>query len=237
MAADGSSTSHHARPTSKKTADVVSAASSESDERPQSAQMNMVTKRDIDDTTVFYNTHKDNVKPIDAKTAARIDRKNFWCLLGQTWWVSFLIHLDEGTLGQASVMGLFDDVKMTKNEFNNTFVLYYTGYLVALWPGAMIAQRIGQKNFIVASLILWALILGMHPLVQTGKQLLGLRFLLGLVGQHSEDLCARKITNVIGFVTNYPVNHCTSSNFLPTQKEPMGAAALVVCWKFRERST
>lgn len=181
MAADSPQVGVNARLAPKKSADAVIADSSDSDERPQSAQMNRVTKRDIDDTTVFYNTHKDNVKPMDEEAAARINRKNFWCLLGQTWWVSFLIHLDEGTLGQASVMGLFDDVDMTKNEFNNTFVLYYTGYLVALWPGAMIAQRIGQKNFIVASLILWALILGMHPLVQTGKQLLALRFLLGLV--------------------------------------------------------
>lgn len=155
--------------------------SSDSSDSIANPPRNVFTKRDIDDTTLFYNTHKASVKPIDEATASRINRKNFWCLLGQTWWVSFLIHLDEGTLGQASIMGLFDDVQMTKNESNNMYVLYYAGYLVALWPGAVIAQRVGQKNFITASVLLWAFLLGMHPLVKTGKQLLALRFLLGLV--------------------------------------------------------
>lgn len=78
-------------------------------------------------------------------------------------------------------MGLFKDVKDLKAQYNHLFVLFYTGYLVALWPGAAISQRIGHKQFITGSLLLWALLLGMHPLVKTAKQMMALRFLLGMV--------------------------------------------------------
>lgn len=145
------------------------------------SRINLVTKRDIDDTTLFYNKYKDDVPPFTPEEQSRLNRKNFWFLLMQTWWVAFLIHLDKSTLSQASTMGILKDVKMSKNEFNDLFDLFYAGYTVALWPGAALAQRIGHKQLITGSLLLWALFLGMHPLVKTGKQMMALRFLLGAV--------------------------------------------------------
>lgn len=145
----------------------------------------VVDVRDTDDTTYFYNTNKHKVGPLTPEAEGRLVRKNFWCLLSQTWWISFLIHLDKSTLSQASTMGIFKDVHMTKNEFNHLFVLFYAGYLVALWPGAWISQRVGRKYFITGSLFLWALLLGVHPAVKTGKQMMAVRFLLGMVSTSS----------------------------------------------------
>lgn len=47
-----------------------------------------------------------------------------------------MVHLDKSTLSQAGTMGIFKDVEMTQNEYNELFILFYAGYLVALWPGA-----------------------------------------------------------------------------------------------------
>lgn len=159
-------------------------------------RVHLVTKQDIDDTTLFYNRHKDDVEPIKPDEERRLNRKNFWFLLMQTWWVAFLIHLDKSTLSQASTMGIFRDVKMSKSEYNDLFVLFYAGYLIALWPGAALAQRVGHKQFITGSLLLWALLLGMHPLVKTGKQMMGLRFILGMVRNRGPDV----FSVVLGFV-------------------------------------
>ncbi|OCF44351.1 hypothetical protein I317_01796 [Kwoniella heveanensis CBS 569] len=144
------------------------------------ADPTLVKETDTDNTTRFYNLHRSSAAPLTADVAAKITRRNFWFLLAQTWWISFLIHLDEGTLGQASTMGIFNDVDMTKKQFNDLFVVYYVGYLVALWPGAWVAQRVGHKYFITGSLFLWSLLIGLHPAVKTGKQLMALRFILGL---------------------------------------------------------
>ncbi|WYZ39936.1 hypothetical protein EsH8_IV_000277 [Colletotrichum jinshuiense] len=141
---------------------------------------NVVNKGEVDDTTVFYNINKDKVGPLTPDVEKKLVRKNFWFLLGQTWWIAFLIHLDKSTLSQASTMGIFEDVDMTKKQYNDLFVVFYTGYLIALWPGAWISQRVGQKQFIVGSLLLWAILLGMHPLVKTGSQMIALRFILGM---------------------------------------------------------
>ncbi|KXH64354.1 FAD dependent oxidoreductase, partial [Colletotrichum salicis] len=65
-------------------------------------------------------------------------------------------------------------------EYHDLFIIFYTGYLIALWPGAWLSQRTGQKQFIVGSLLLRAFLLGMHPLAKTGGQLMALRFILGM---------------------------------------------------------
>lgn len=149
--------------------------------RKPSQQPKVIDQRDTDDTTYFYNTNKGHVRPLTSEMEGKLIRKNFWFLLIQTWWISFLIHLDKSTLSSASTMGIFDDVKMTKNEYNQLFMLFYAGYLIALWPGAWISQRVGHKYFITGSLFLWALLLGVHPAVKTGKQMMAVRFLLGMV--------------------------------------------------------
>ncbi|KAJ5112731.1 MFS general substrate transporter [Penicillium argentinense] len=148
--------------------------------RRSSQQRRIINQKDTDDTSYFYNTNKNKVRPLTPELEGKVVRKNFWYLLIQTWWISFLIHLDKSTLSSASTMGIFKDVQMTKNEYNQLFMLFYAGYLIALWPGAWISQRVGHKYFITGSLFLWALLLGVHPAVKTGKQMMAVRFLLGM---------------------------------------------------------
>ncbi|KAJ0272187.1 hypothetical protein COL940_010597 [Colletotrichum noveboracense] len=82
-----------------------------------------VSKDEVDDTTLFYNLNKEKAGSFTAEMEGKLVRKNFWFLLGQTWWIAFLIHLDKSTLSQASTMGIFKDVDMTKKQYNDLFVL------------------------------------------------------------------------------------------------------------------
>ncbi|OCF56877.1 hypothetical protein L486_05732 [Kwoniella mangroviensis CBS 10435] len=147
-------------------------------ESPNNIQV--VHENVADDTSAFYNKYKDTVGELTPEEEKRLTKKNFWRLMVQTWWIAFLIHLDKSTLSSASTMGIFDDIDMTKNQYNDLFVVFYAGYLIALWPGSYLSQRIGHKYFITGSLALWALILGVHPAAKTGQQLMALRFLLGM---------------------------------------------------------
>ncbi|KAJ0348552.1 hypothetical protein KNSL1_005499 [Colletotrichum chrysophilum] len=80
-----------------------------------------VSKDEVDDTTLFYNLNKEKAGSFTAEMEGKLVRKNFWFLLGQTWWIAFLIHLDKSTLSQASTMGIFKDVDMTKKQFHMFF--------------------------------------------------------------------------------------------------------------------
>lgn len=195
----------------------------------------LVTEADTDNTAKFYNEHKEAARPLTPEIVHALTRRNFWYLLCQTWWISFLIHLDESTLSQASTMGIFDDVNMTKKQYNDLFVLYYTGYLVGLWPGAWIAQRIGHKHFITGSLFIWALLVGVHPAVKTGQQLMAVRFLLGLVSFVLHPIS--DIDSCLDGLTNHSIHYGASPVVFPSKEQPVGSAPLVVCRQCRQRTT
>lgn len=208
----------------EKSGDVSSSVRASNDQTKETARrpsqgQRVIDEKDADDTTVFYNKHKDSVRPLTPELEAKVVRKNVLCLLAQTWWVAFLIHLDKSTLSSASTMGIFKDVQMTKNEYNRLFILFYAGYLVALWPGAWISQRVGHKHFITGSLFLWALLLGCHCAVTTGKQMMALRFLLGMVRliHQSVDNNTDKLQTESQIIPSTAVLH---QSFFPPKRSP-----------------
>ncbi|CEH12572.1 allantoate permease of the major facilitator superfamily [Ceraceosorus bombacis] len=152
----------------------------ESDTKSLAESTPIVSLEDADETAIFYNANRHLVGPLTPDLRSKIVRKNFWALLSQTWWIAFLIHLDKSTLSQASTMGIFRDVHMSKKTYNDLFLVFYAGYLIALWPGAWLSQRIGHRVFIIGSLFFWALLIGLHCTVTTGPQMMALRFFLGM---------------------------------------------------------
>ena len=74
----------------KQVAAVETPANAPADGKPDTTGLRLVNKQDIDGTALFYNAHKDSVEPLPAYEQRRMNRKNVWCLLTQTWWVAFL---------------------------------------------------------------------------------------------------------------------------------------------------
>lgn len=127
-------------------------------------------------------------------------------------------------------MGIFDDIAWGNNpkeQFNHLFVIFYAGYLVALWPGAALAQRIGHKLFINISLLLWALLLGMHPLAKTGQHLMILRFFLGMVSTEKHPVPIVHSQEPIDRISDRTVCDRPPPGLLPSQEITLGAAAMV----------
>lgn len=189
-----------------------------------------VSQKEADDTTYFFNTNKDSVSPLTPDAESKLIRKNFCFLLGQTWWISFLIHLDRATLSSASTMGIFKDIHMSKNEYNELFILFYVGYLIALWPGAWLSQRLGHKQFITGSLFLWAVLIGVHPAVKTGRQMMAVRFLLGMVSRIPDPTdYVRTLTWTPDRIASGALNSHPPPSLFPSEKEPLGPTAVVDC--------
>lgn len=60
------------------------------------------------------------MEQLTGEEEAKPVRRNFRCLLPQTWWIMFLIHLDKSTLAQASIMGILKTVDMNEKTNSTT---------------------------------------------------------------------------------------------------------------------
>lgn len=73
-----------------------------------------------------------------------------------------------------------DDLDLSDSRYYLAVVLFQVGYVIAEVPSNMILAKYRPSTFISALMIFWGTICAIIATVQTWKQLVGLRFLLGI---------------------------------------------------------
>ncbi|KAI9497361.1 major facilitator superfamily domain-containing protein [Zychaea mexicana] len=95
--------------------------------------------------------------------------------------ISFIQFLDKYTLNFSAAMGIFEDTKITGNQYSWLGSIYYLGYLAFQFPNQYFLQKIPISKYLGASLILWGITVGCTALAHNFSELAALRFLLGLI--------------------------------------------------------
>lgn len=73
-----------------------------------------------------------------------------------------------------------DDLDLSDNRYYLVVVLFQVGYVIAEVPSNMILAKSRPSLFLPALMIFWGTICAIIATVHTWKQLVGLRFLLGI---------------------------------------------------------
>lgn len=73
-----------------------------------------------------------------------------------------------------------DDLDLSDSRYYLVVVLFQVGYVIAEVPSNMILAKSRPSLFIPALMIFWGTSCAIIATVQTWKQLVGLRFLLGI---------------------------------------------------------
>lgn len=61
-------------------------------------------------------------------------------------------YLDKSALGSVAIMGIFEDLKLTGEEYSWSNGIYYFGYLVASYPAGVLMVRWRVGKIITASM-------------------------------------------------------------------------------------
>ncbi|PWY98656.1 putative MFS nicotinic acid transporter Tna1 [Testicularia cyperi] len=91
-----------------------------------------------------------------------------------------LSFLDRINIGQARVYGLTTDLRMTPQEYDIALSLFFVGYIIIEIPSNLIIKRAKPHRFICTIMVLWSICMTLMGVVKNGKQLIALRFLLGI---------------------------------------------------------
>ena len=87
---------------------------------------------------------------------------------------------DRSNIGNARVAGMGDDLELTDDRYYLVVVLFQVGYVLAEVPSNMILARSRPSLFIPALMLFWGASCAVIAATQTWRQLVGLRFLLGV---------------------------------------------------------
>ncbi|ORZ25525.1 major facilitator superfamily domain-containing protein [Absidia repens] len=101
-------------------------------------------------------------------------------LLPVVWCIIFVQFVDKSMLSVAAVTGLLPDIGMDSSQYSWASSIVYLGYLVYQIPNNILIQRLPHAKYLGVLIILWGIVVCATTAAHTFKQLMALRFLLGL---------------------------------------------------------
>ncbi|KAF2267737.1 MFS general substrate transporter [Lojkania enalia] len=131
----------------------------------------MDPRKDIEEAVFIEKTDEEK------KLVRKIDM-----FLMPTIWVLYLFsYMDRTNIGNAKVAGMKDDIGLSSTQYFLAVVVFQIGYVIAEVPSNMILSRTRPSLYIPFLMVLWGSVAALMSLVKTPAQLLGMRFLLGVM--------------------------------------------------------
>ncbi|KAL2312384.1 Cysteine transporter [Schizosaccharomyces pombe] len=132
----------------------------------------------IDETFAFMQDAK-KLDPLTPKQESKLKWKLYIYLLLMLGFLDMMLFIDKATLSYSTILGLFDDVHITSNQYNNLNTLFYVGYIVGQFPGHYIMQTFPLGKFVGLVTFSWSVVVFLHCCAYNYGGLIALRFFLG----------------------------------------------------------
>ncbi|ESK95026.1 mfs transporter [Moniliophthora roreri MCA 2997] len=116
----------------------------------------------------------------DATGDRRLLRKVDLRLLPILTLLYLLSFLDRTNVGNARIIGLADDLKLSPPAYNTSLALYFVAYVIFEVPANIILKRFNPQLWLPTLALLWGIVSVCQGLVTNQAGLLGIRFLLGV---------------------------------------------------------
>ncbi|EPX73602.1 cysteine transporter [Schizosaccharomyces octosporus yFS286] len=133
------------------------------------------------DETFKYMKEAKELEPLSHRQEKKLRWKLYFTILAMVMLLDMMLYIDKATLSYSSVLGLFGDTHITKDQYNNLSTIFYVGYIIGQIPGHLLLQRFPVGKFVAISTALWTLIIFLHCTAYNYGGLMALRFFLGLV--------------------------------------------------------
>lgn len=140
----------------------------------------IVSSRDADVTLEFLEQWDSKVPPITEEQEKRLSRKVTWIVVSLTAFINLILYSDKATSSYASILGLFEEIGMTQNQYNNSNTLFYVGFIVGQ-VNLIFVQKYPLKYVVSSMTALWTVLVFLHCTASSYKGWYALRFFLGFV--------------------------------------------------------
>ena len=109
----------------------------------------------------------------------RLVRKLDWKVLSRVCFATFAVSLDRGNTSYALADKMLDNINISRNEFNYGIMVFWISYLIAEFPCAIIAKKVGPDLWIPIQLIVWGIVAACSSPISGSAGWYSTRVLLG----------------------------------------------------------
>lgn len=137
---------------------------------------------DADEALQITREHGDDGPIILNKAETRhLLRKIDWNILPVMCIVYGLNYLDKTTLSYASIMGLEEELQLTRNNYQWLGSIFYFGYLGFEYPTSRLLQRLPLAKYAGINVVLWGTVLACTAACTNFGSIAAVRFILGML--------------------------------------------------------
>ncbi|KAL8669729.1 MAG: hypothetical protein Q9168_005698 [Polycauliona sp. 1 TL-2023] len=101
-------------------------------------------------------------------------------LLPTIWLMYLLSYIDRTNIGNAKIAGMQDDLHLSSNQYSVSLIVFFVSYVVFEIPSNLILSKSRPSIFLPTIMILWGIVTCCMAAVRTYKQLVALRFVVGI---------------------------------------------------------
>lgn len=153
---------------------------SPSEKLSTSKRLEVVDAAGADPSYKFLADHAEVPQATAAQDKA-LKRKLYLHILPLIFCLNLLLYIDKATLGQASILGIYEAANLDSAKYANLNTFFYVGFGVGLLPMGYLLNRLPVGRFVSAVVFSWAVVTGLHPASKSYAGLAVLRTALGFV--------------------------------------------------------
>ncbi|KZF19152.1 permease of the major facilitator superfamily [Xylona heveae TC161] len=139
----------------------------------------VVEEKYADETLRLVQEYGDSFGPLTPEADRKLRWKLYRWIMGFVLVINLMLFIDKATLAYSSLLGLFQEVHITDQQYDNLNTIFYTAYLVAQWPGHYLMQRLPFGKFVAGTVFTWSILIFLHCTATNYGGLIALRFFLG----------------------------------------------------------
>ena len=124
--------------------------------------------------------HDDIDAELDPRDVAHLTHKFDRYILPWLFGLWLFAYIDRSNIGNARIVGLADQLKLTQDKFNITLAVFYIPYICIDVPSNWFVKAIGAGYYLPALVIAWGIISMCIGFVTSYNGLIAARFFLGL---------------------------------------------------------
>jgi len=106
-------------------------------------------------------------------------RKVDWYIMPVSILLYLASYIDRANIGNAKVLGLSADLKLTNYEYNLALSIFFVGYVLFETPSNIILKKFSPRWYIPTMTCIWGVVCALFAVVHSAKGLIAIRFFLG----------------------------------------------------------
>ncbi|KAG7714424.1 hypothetical protein KL929_004806 [Ogataea haglerorum] len=138
-----------------------------------------ITKKYADETLDLMDQHDAEVAEISPEQEKKLVRKLWLTVLPLVCLVNATLFVDKNAISYASLTGVFQDMSLTKQDYNNIQTYFYVGYLLGQFPSHLAFQKLPISRYVTFVTATWCLLSLCTLGCKSYGGLSALRFFLG----------------------------------------------------------